>query len=154
MVTSAYTTQLLHPQNVSSLKQLARSITFAQGEFCLILACCNRRELRQQMIKQLHQLCSVHLEELTLDYSTETLYSTIARHFSNHSPDAVMVDGFESVRHLQQLLIATNYVREEFCHFRFPVILWVNDEMIKQLVRLAPDFFSFALTGIEFRDEF
>ncbi|MDY7023712.1 MAG: hypothetical protein SWJ54_20590 [Cyanobacteriota bacterium] len=147
-------TQQVTGKNHSSLKQLVRSIDFAQDQFCLIIACCNGHRLRRRMIQQLHQMCPVHLEELTLDSSTETLYSTLARRFKDDVPGGVLVDGFESVHHLQDLLIATNYVREEFCHFRFPIVLWVNDDVMKQFVRLVPDFFSFALTGIEFIEEY
>ncbi|MEB3279509.1 MAG: hypothetical protein VKK42_11385 [Lyngbya sp.] len=154
MITYAEAPQRVSPHNLSSLKQLVRSITFAQDQFCLILACCNRSDLRLQMIKQLRQLCPVHLEEVSLESSTETLYGTIARNFNSYSPDAVMVYGFESVRHLRELLIASNYVREEFCKFKFPVVLWVNDEVMKELVRQVPDFFSWASTGIEFAEEF
>lgn len=144
----------ISPKNLSSLRQLVRSITLAQGQFCLILACCNHQKLRYKMIKTLHLLSSVHLEELGLDNSAETLYSTIAHRFQSGSPNGVMVYGLESVRHLPQLLIATNHVREEFRNFPFPVILWVNDDVMKQLVRLVPDFFSWASTGIEFIDEY
>ncbi|MEL7037127.1 MAG: hypothetical protein AAFO04_16110 [Cyanobacteria bacterium J06592_8] len=147
-------TERVSAKNLSSLKQLVRSIYFAQDQFCLIIACCNGRRLRRRMIQQLHQMCPVHLEELTLESSTETLYSPLARRFQDDFPGGVLVDGFESVRHLQDLLIATNYVREEFCHLRFPIILWVNDDVMKQFVRLVPDFFSFALTGIEFTEEY
>ncbi len=144
----------ISPKNLTSLRQLVRSITLAQGQFCLILACCNHRKLRSKMIKTLHLLSSVHLEELWLEDSAETLYSTIAHRFQSDSPHGVMVYGLESVRHLSQLLIATNHVREEFRNFPFPVILWVNDDVMKQLVRLVPDFFSWASTGIEFIDEY
>ncbi|WP_413161806.1 hypothetical protein ACL6C3_24085 [Capilliphycus salinus ALCB114379] len=154
MIASLEAPQRVSPQNFNSLKQLVRSITFAQDQFCLILACCNRIELRSQMIDQLHQLSPVQFEELCLKSSTETLYGTLAEHFNSYSPDAVMVYGFESVGHLRELLIATNYVREEFCKFQFPVVLWVNDDVMKQFVRLIPDFFSWASTGIEFADEF
>lgn len=154
MIAYADVSPQVSQQNLSSLKQLVRSIIFAQDQFCLILARCNRSELRRPMIEQLHQLCPVHLEEVSLDSSTETLYGTIAGHFDSDSPGAVMVYGFESVRRLRELLVATNYVREEFCNFNFPIVLWVNDDVMKQFVRLVPDFFSWASTGIEFADEF
>ncbi|MEA5522114.1 hypothetical protein [Limnoraphis robusta] len=154
MIAYVETLERVSPQNLSSLRQLVRSITLAQGQFCLILACCNQSQLQRQMIKQLRRLPELHLEELMLESSTETLYSTIARHFHSYSPDGVMVYGFESVRHLSQLLIATNHVREEFRNFKFPVVLWVNDDVMKQFVRLIPDFFSWASTGIEFVDEY
>jgi hypothetical protein len=51
-----------------------------------------------------------------------------------------MILGLESVRELDNLLISANQVREEFRkNFPFPVVLWVNDEVLSKLVRLTPD---------------
>ncbi|NJL79905.1 MAG: hypothetical protein HC917_15660 [Richelia sp. SM2_1_7] len=58
-----------------------------------------------------------------------------------------MVFYLESVHNLKQMLSATNQVREEFRkQFHFPVILWVTDEVLPQLVRSASDFESWATT--------
>jgi tetratricopeptide (TPR) repeat protein len=43
------------------------------------------------------------------------------------------------------VLASTNQVREEFRQtFPFPLILWVNDDVLKKLLRLAPDFHSWS----------
>jgi WD40 repeat protein len=48
---------------------------------------------------------------------------------------------------LDELLSATNQVREEFRkNFHFPLVLWVNDQVMEKLLRLAPDFESWATT--------
>ncbi len=45
------------------------------------------------------------------------------------------------------MLSATNQVREEFRkRFNFPIVLWVTDEVLPQLVRSASDFESWATT--------
>ncbi|MGF1492706.1 MAG: hypothetical protein ACFBSC_09685 [Microcoleaceae cyanobacterium] len=142
----------VHPRNVDALKQLNRSLAYSQGQFCLILAHCDNPSIRQQMIQQLHDHCSVSLNEIVLDQSAETLYTTVYREFQGKQPEAVMVTGLESVQRLSQLLIATNYVREEFCKFSFPIVLWVTDDVLKKLIRLVPDFFSWASAGIEFSE--
>ncbi|MGE5657153.1 MAG: hypothetical protein ACM37W_11130, partial [Actinomycetota bacterium] len=52
---------------------------------------------------------------------------------------------------LERLLSAANQVREEFQkNCPFPLILWINDEVLKKLMRVAPDFESWA-TATEFR---
>ncbi|MEO0408920.1 MAG: hypothetical protein AAF289_16375, partial [Cyanobacteria bacterium P01_A01_bin.135] len=60
---------------------------------------------------------------------------------------ALMVTGFELVTQVDELLKAANQVRDEFrkcCPF--PLILWVNDQVLRQMIRLAPDFQSWATT--------
>lgn len=136
-----------------ALRQLIRSIILSQGQFCLILAHCNSPSLRQKAIEQLQKSCPVKVQELCLDHDCKKLYSTIAQKYTSDPPDALMITGLESVYHLNQLLVATNLVREEFRKFPFPLILWVTDEIHTKLIRLVPDFFSWAANGIEFVSE-
>ena len=71
----------------------------------------------------------------------------IAQTVKDNPPDALMVFYLESVDNLKQMLSATNQVREEFrSSFDFPVVLWVTDEVLPQLVRSASDFESWATT--------
>jgi hypothetical protein len=66
-------------------------------------------------------------------------------------PPALMVFGLESVVAIDQVLIATNLVRDEFRkQFPFPLVLCVNDEILQKLIRLAPDFRSWAANPIRF----
>jgi hypothetical protein len=70
----------------------------------------------------------------------------------NKQPNALMILGLESVISIEQLLTATNFVRDDFRKdFAFPVILWVNDEIMQKLVRLAPDFKNWAASTIRFQ---
>jgi hypothetical protein len=49
------------------------------------------------------------------------------------------------------LLIATNLVRDEFRkQFPFPIVLWIDDEVLQKMIRLAPDFKNWAATPIRF----
>jgi hypothetical protein len=62
-----------------------------------------------------------------------------------------MVFSLESISDLKTVLKSSNYIREEFSkHFPFPLLLWVNDEVLKKLLRLAPDLESWA-TSVEFK---
>ncbi|MEB3278890.1 MAG: hypothetical protein VKK42_08245 [Lyngbya sp.] len=62
-----------------------------------------------------------------------------------------MVLGLENVSSVDHLLNSTNQVRDEFRkHFSFPLILWITDEVATKLIRLAPDFKSWAAATLKF----
>ncbi len=136
--------------NEDSLKTLIRGITRFQREFSLILAVCNYRTLRERIVQQLREQCPVEVSELVLEPSVQTLYTRIAEELGGEQPDALMIFGLESVRDLDQVLTATNQIREEFRKFAFPLVLWATDEILQKLIRLIPDFHSWATT-VEFQ---
>ena len=136
--------------NEESLQTLLRAITLSQGEFSLILVRCNYIQLRERIVQQLREECPVKIRELVLDESVKTLYTTIAQALQDEQPNALMVFGLESVEEIERVIVATNQVREEFRkNFPFPIVLWVNDEVLQKFTRLAPDFDSWTTT-IEF----
>lgn len=136
--------------NEESLQTLIRAITLSQGEFSLILVRCNYVRLRERIVQQLREECPVKIRELVLDESVKTLYTTIAQALKDEQPNALMVFGLESVEEIERVIVATNQVREEFRkNFPFPIVLWVNDEVLQKFTRLAPDFDSWTTT-IEF----
>ena len=60
-------------------------------------------------------------------------------------PNALMIFGLEAVTAIDQVLVATNLVREELSKkFPFPLVLWMNDRVLAKLDRLAPDLKSWA----------
>ncbi len=76
--------------------------------------------------------------------------STIQKQLKDEQPSAAMVFGLESVKDIDRLLISANQVREEFRkNFHFPLVLWVTDEILQKLIRLAPDLESWT-TSIHF----
>ena len=146
-----------HPSDASSLsnepalRKLAWAIAASQGQFALLLARCNYTSLRDSMIERLHQLCPHEIRELTLKASDRRFYTKIREELTDEQPVALMVSGLESVSNLDQMLTAMNQVREEFRkNLPFPLVLWVNDEVLKKLIRLAPDFHNWG-TLTEFR---
>jgi WD40 repeat protein/tetratricopeptide (TPR) repeat protein len=132
--------------NRDALKTLIRSITRMQGDFSLILARCNYRCTRETIVKQLHEQCPIPVRELVLDTAVKTLYTTILNALEGEETRALMVFGLESVNHLEDVLKATNQMREEFRNFQFPLILWVSDRLMSMMIRSVPDFHSFATT--------
>ncbi len=131
--------------NHKSLQEIAWAITMSQGRFSLMLARCNYTNLRKRLVQQLHQICSVEIREIILQPDVHQLYSHIQQELAEEKPAAVMVLGLESVQDIDDLLISMNRVREEFRKYcPFPLILWVNDQIVPKLIRLVPDIESWA----------
>jgi WD40 repeat protein/tetratricopeptide (TPR) repeat protein len=143
--------------NERSLKTLVRSIAMSQHQFSLILVRCNYEQLRQQIAQRLREASPVPIQDLVLPASVKTLYTTLLSSTSleGYSPvgsaSALMVFGLETVVAIDELMASTNQVRDEFRkNFSCPVILWVTDEIVTKMIRLAPDFKSWAAATIKF----
>lgn len=137
--------------NARSLRKLVRSITNSQGQFALILVRCNDTALRERVVQQLKDGCRIETQELYLSGSIKTLYSTIQARLEQKPPQVLMLFGLELAESIDQVLISTNQVREEFRkNFQFPIVLWVNSEILRAMVQLAPDFKSWAAAPIKF----
>ncbi|MEG4533588.1 WD40 domain-containing protein [Microcoleus sp. D2_18a_D3] len=143
--------------NERSLKTLVRSITMSQHQFSLILVRCNYEQLRQQIAQRLREVSPVPIQDIVLPPSVKTLYTTLqASSFQDgYSPvgaaSALMVFGLETVVAIDELMASTNQVRDEFRkNFSCPVILWVTDDIVTKMIRLAPDFKSWAAATIKF----
>lgn len=149
-------TSLGHPQDnragaVVATKRLERAMMLADGEFSLILACCNSLAQQQQILNFFRKLSTVDIKEILLASTDETLYTTLASILGDAQPEALMVRGLESVERINQLIISTNLMRNEFRKkFHFPIVLWINDDILRKLVWLAPDFKDWASSTIRF----
>jgi hypothetical protein len=132
-------------------KRLARAIMLANGEFSLTLACCDSVKRQQQMLNSLQECSSADIQEITLSPLAETLYTTIATTIGASQPEALIIRGLETVIAINQLIISTNLMRDEFRkNFRFPVVLLINDEILQKLIWLAPDLKNWAANTIRF----
>ncbi len=145
--------------NERSLNALDRAIALSRGEFSLVLVRCNYKRLRDRMLYQLRQRSEhqYQIRELVLPESVKTLYTTIQTYGhgilcpDNEPHPALFILGLESVVALDDLLTSTNQVRDEFRkRLPFPLVLWLNDEVLNKLMRFAPDFASWAATPIKF----
>ncbi len=138
--------------NQRSLKRLIRSVTLSQGQFSLILVCCNYQYLQQTMMMQVRKLSSIEIKEIVLPKTVKTLYTTIDQQLEKFAePPALMIFDLEKVEAIDELLTSTNQVRDEFRKkFCFPLVLWITDELLAKLIRLAPDFKSWAAATIKF----
>ncbi|QLE57085.1 hypothetical protein [Nostoc sp. TCL26-01] len=132
-------------------QRLARAMMLAGGDFSLILACCNSVKRQQQILNLLHKSCLTKIQEVTLLPTDETLYTTIKTAIGTAQPEALIVKGLESVEAINQLILSANIMRDEFRKdFHFPLVLWVNDEIIHKLVWLAPDLKNWTANTIRF----
>jgi hypothetical protein len=135
----------------AAIQRLARAVMVATGEFALILACCNSVNKQQQILSLVKEFTALDIQEITLSPSVETLYTTITNTLGASQPEALVIQGLESVVAINQLVISTNLMRDEFRkNFRFPLVLWVNDEILSKLVWLAPDMKNWAASTIRF----
>jgi len=138
-------------ENQHSLERLAWAIEASQGRFKLIWARCNYAGLRSRLIERLQSICSVPIRVLELKSSARTVYATIQGALGEDVPKALLVLGLDGVENLEQVLTATNLVREEFRkNFPFPLVFWVTERLHRQLMELAPDWESWG-TSREFK---
>ncbi|NEO80763.1 hypothetical protein [Moorena sp. SIO4G3] len=144
---SLYRVEDADAYNKNSIQELAWAIETSQGEFSLILARRNYEALQDYIVRKLRQVCAIEFQEIYLNQSVKSLYTTILEQLGDQQPAAVMVFGLDSLSNLEQVLITTNQVREEFRkHCPFPLVLWVNDNVLQKLIRSVPDLESWATT--------
>ncbi|MEH2292451.1 hypothetical protein [Nostoc sp.] len=137
--------------STAATKRLVRAMMVSGGEFSLLLACCNSIQRQHQVLNLLTEFSSAHIHEVSLPPAANTLYTAITTAIGTTQPEALMIRGLESVVAINQLIISTNIMRDEFRkQFRFPLVLWVNDEILRKLVWLAPDFKDWAASTIRF----
>lgn len=54
----------------------------------------------------------------------------------------LIVEGLKDNKNLTRVLVNMNLLRNAFHRFNLPIILWVNDKVLVQMIRLSPDFES------------
>lgn len=137
--------------NERSLSTLSRAINLSNGNFALILVRCNYEVCSSKMWQRLQELTESPLSQLVLQKSIKTLFGSILAAIIDEQTSALVVFGLESVTALDQVLILTNRVRDEFRKsLTFPLVLWITDEVLQKLARFAPDIKSWAATSIKF----
>ncbi|NEQ97682.1 MAG: hypothetical protein F6K30_13350 [Cyanothece sp. SIO2G6] len=135
--------------NQQALQRLLRTFRLSQGDFTLMLAYCNYQELQNHIVTEIQNQSSYQILQVTLEPLERTLFTPIQRGVQQYGqiPDVIMVSGLTQLQRLQQVLKITNQMRDEFRkQFPCPLVLWANNEVLRQLIRLAPDFQSWATT--------
>jgi len=139
--------------NRNALNNLRRAIVLGQGQFSLILARANYQQLREVIIAELND--QLHVDITYLPADTTSLRAAIlvgqSTFESAENAQALMVTGLEEISEIERLLKSANLGRDELPKtFAYPVVLWVNDSVLSQLNRYAPDLKSFAATPVRF----
>ena len=136
--------------NERSFSTLIRALRLSQGYFSFVLVHCNSLALRQQIVDRLQANSAQKPLQLILPKSATSLYTTIVAEVGSEKPPALMIIGLESVESIDRLLISTNLVCTEFSKkFSFPVVFWVTDELLRKIIRTAPDLYN-RMTTIRF----
>jgi hypothetical protein len=137
--------------NERSFSTLTRVLSLAQGYFSFVLISCNSLTLRQQIVDRLQANSAIKPRQLFLPQSATTLYATIITELDGEQPPALMIMGIESVVAIDRLLISTNLLCSEFNKkLSFPLVFWVTDEILRKMIRIAPDLHNRMPTAIRF----
>ncbi|MBT9316247.1 tetratricopeptide repeat protein [Leptothoe spongobia] len=145
--------QILSPENQRSLKSLQRAIVLSSGRrFSLILVHCNYAHLQAQIMERLYQDTTITMREIAIATDSHTLFTAIKSELEDDVPQVLVITELEKNKNLETLLLAANQVRDTFRkQFICPLVLWVTDDVLSQMVRLAPDFYSWATSPITFQ---
>jgi tetratricopeptide (TPR) repeat protein len=131
--------------NQDAIEELAWTLNASRGEFKLVIVRCNYAQLRDRAIVALRERVE-NVAVWMMPAETTTLLEGI-RVCAKPETVAVMVVGLDGATGLDELLSATNRIREEFrSACPFPVMLWVTDAGLRSLMRSAPDFESWGTT--------
>ena len=136
------------PDNQQALEELCRLLRFSQGEFALILAVCNSSQQRQGLVAQLRQHCPIAFDEITLPPTTTTLFTTlrnsVGKANGDANPTALMVYGLDTIAGAGGGLNGNQPDPGRVSHIAVSLVLWLTDDGLKQLMRTAPDFYTWA----------
>ncbi|MEA5550788.1 hypothetical protein VB713_07335, partial [Anabaena cylindrica UHCC 0172] len=126
--------------NDNSLQTILKAIRLSQGQLSLIFLRCNYAKLRQQIAAQLKEISSIPIREITLPASAKSLYNHISEELTDSQPQALMIFGLDSVNNIDAILSLSNQIREEFRkNFTFPILIWIDDQILRRIIRVAPD---------------
>ncbi|HLP92016.1 MAG TPA: hypothetical protein VK184_25930 [Nostocaceae cyanobacterium] len=138
--------------NQRAFKSLERAMSLSSGQFSVVLVCCNYANLRELILQELAQKGwgNEKIHKIIVPHHALNLYTPSHIQLLKQ-PKALMILGLESVEGIDDLLSSVNHIRDEFRkRHPFPMIIWVNDEILHKILKLAPDFASWAATPIRF----
>lgn len=131
--------------NNESLQRLERAIQFSQGELSLILLKCNYEFLRQEIMQKLQTNNTLRI--INLPQSVQSIYEYIGQELGDKEVSALVILGLDSVKNLDSILRKVNLVRDEFRNkCQIPILFWVTEDTLKQIIKIAPDFYSWTKT--------
>ncbi|KPQ38834.1 MAG: WD40 repeat protein [Phormidium sp. OSCR] len=131
----------------NTLDELRFSLEAAEGQFKLMFVRCNYQSLRSQLLETLQTTTALQIQTVHIQANACSLFHALYPYRSPHHPAVLSLSGLETANDPDRLLRSANPVREEFRkHFPCPLLLWVNDRLLNQLIRRVPDFESWGIT--------
>ncbi|MEM6503151.1 MAG: PQQ-binding-like beta-propeller repeat protein, partial [Cyanobacteria bacterium P01_C01_bin.89] len=149
-------------RNQKVLAQLANAIASSKGEFKLILAIAEGTSVCERLGLKLLERCKATQDlvidpiELPSEISTvsENLEGAIeAWESAEEKPDALMILGIKFLENQEQFWVILNQARDRLRDvFKLPVVLWLDQASLKQMLAVANDLNSWA-TSKRFQTE-
>ncbi|MEW6007141.1 MAG: hypothetical protein AB1595_03180 [bacterium] len=130
-------------ENEKGVAQLISILQLAKSTDCLIIAKCNELELRELIYEKVssafqNKIC---IYKLKIDASNKDLPGILSK--TEVTPDTVFfVYGIEEA--MPDALGYLNFKREVFYKIKRPVVIWVNDFVLKEIATKALDFWAFS----------
>jgi WD40 repeat protein len=135
----------------ATLKRLLRAIALSFGDFALLLARCNSIEVRDRLVADLKAQLGSGLYDRHITDADGVVNLVDILDEVGEGTQVISVTGLEASPHLHDILALANNAREEFRkRFKFPLVLWVTDEVEAELRRRSPDLASWAAPPFDF----
>ena len=140
----------LQDQNARSFDELRFALNATQGQFKLLFGHCNYSELRQRISGKLLIMAPEsgdsdrQIIELQVTPETTSLLPSLLE-CAMTQPYAVIISGFETAPNVRGVLEDLNQRREllrDRC--AFPILFWLDDQLLSLMVRHLPDLESWA----------
>lgn len=142
-------TNALVTQDDRAMRTLARSISLSRARFSLVFVRYHRSCSKADTLNLLQTQYGLTPQALEIPVGTTQLYPLIQQLCDKQLPSSLFISGLDRLNKLDELLISTNQMRDEFRRrFSFPLVFWVNDESVRKLIKLAPDFYNWASAPI------
>jgi hypothetical protein len=135
----------------ATLKRLLRAIALSEGDFALLLARCNSIEVRDRLVADLKAQLGSRLYDRHVTDADGVVNLVDILDEVGEGTEVISVTGLEASPHLHDILTLANNAREEFRkRFKFPLVLWVTDDVEAELRRRSPDLASWAAPPFDF----
>ncbi len=146
-------------QNETAYEELIVSIEASEGTLSLLLAVCDDSRLRDEIISRYEAELAPDIRHYPLPIRrgepslTQTIRTKVQNdeYLRSGGRAVVTVTGSEQLfflrlgedRSEQEIFFGyLQWTREALREFHFPIVLWVTHQLLAQLVRHAPDFWS------------
>lgn len=119
----------------------------------VIIAVCNNSQLQNEiiaLIQNKYETRNSKFVNIKIDEINESLINRLETYSINIFPSSKVVYSVTGIENTDTIL-QINLKRDFFYEFKYPVIFWVNSEVLKQIMLKAPDFWHIRTKMIEFK---